>query len=232
MESENKLKPGLYIVPTPIGNLEDITLRAMKILRQADIIACEDTRHTGQLLKLLDIKNKKLSSYHEQNEKEKAVQLVNEILTGFSVALVSDAGTPGLSDPGYRIIQSAIENYVDIVSLPGPSAFLPALIASGLPVNNFIFFGFPPQKKGRKTFLNILKKCEYTSILYESPFRIIKLLDELIEILGENHRICIAREISKIFEEYIRGSLDECRDLMKKRAFIKGEFVVVIAPTK
>jgi 16S rRNA (cytidine1402-2'-O)-methyltransferase len=232
MDNETKLKPALYLVPTPIGNLEDITLRAMKILRQADIIACEDTRHTGQFLKLLDIKNKKLSSYHEQNEKEKAIQLVHEIIDGSSVALVSDAGTPGISDPGYRIIQSAIENHVEIISLPGPSAFLPALIASGLPFNNFIFLGFPPQKKGRKTFLNNLKICEYTSILYESPFRIIKLLDELIEMLGENHKICVAREISKIFEEYIRGTLSECSNILKKRTVIKGEFVVVIAGIK
>jgi 16S rRNA (cytidine1402-2'-O)-methyltransferase len=232
MNQETNLKPALYLVPTPIGNLEDITIRALNTLRNADIIACEDTRHTGQLLKLLEIKNKKLSSYHEQNEKEKAIQLVNEILDGSSVALVSDAGTPGISDPGYRIIQSAIENQVEIVSLPGPSAFLPALIASGLPINNFLFLGFPPQKKGRKTFLTQIKNCEYTSILYESPFRIIKLIDELIEILGENHKICIAREISKIFEEYIRGTLSECVKILKKRPSIKGEFVVVIAPVK
>lgn len=226
------LQPGLYLVPTPIGNLEDMTQRAIRILQQADIIACEDTRRTGQLLKQFGIQKKKLSSYHEHNEKEKAKQLANELLAGKTVALVSDAGTPAISDPGYRIIKTAIENDIKIISLPGATAFAPALAASGIPINNFLFLGFPPQKKGRKSFLKKISNLEWTIVLYESPYRILKLIDELIEYCGGERQICIAREISKIYEEFIRGTLLECREALLKKPSIKGEFVVVIEGKK
>ncbi|OGU16290.1 MAG: 16S rRNA (cytidine(1402)-2'-O)-methyltransferase [Ignavibacteria bacterium GWB2_35_12] len=223
-----KIETGLYIVPTPIGNLDDITIRAVKILSSADIIACEDTRHTGTMLKILNIPHKKLESYHEHNEESKSAFLVNEILSGKSVALVTDAGTPGISDPGYRIIKKAIENNIKIVSLPGPTAFIPALVASGLPVNEFHFYGFLPAKKGRKTFLQEVASQKATSILYESPYKILKLIDELIEHCGSQRQVCIAREISKVYEEYIRGTLEECKQKLQSKTSIKGEFVVVI----
>ncbi|MBI5326661.1 MAG: 16S rRNA (cytidine(1402)-2'-O)-methyltransferase [Ignavibacteriae bacterium] len=222
------LESGLYIVPTPIGNLDDITFRAMKILSSADIIACEDTRHTGIMLKALNITHKKLESYHEHNEESKSALLVNEILSGKSVALVTDAGTPGISDPGYRIIKKAIEQNIKIISLPGPTAFIPALVASGLPVNEFHFYGFPPAKKGRKTFLQEVTSQKATSILYESPYKILKLIDELIELCGIDRQACLAREISKVYEEYIRGTLEECKQKLQNKTSIKGEFVVIL----
>lgn len=227
-----KLEPSLYIVPTPIGNLDDITIRALKILSSADIIACEDTRHTGTMLKTLNIPHKKLDSYHDYNEETKANLLVNEILSGRSVALVTDAGTPGISDPGYRIIRKAIEHNIKIISLPGPTAFIPALVSSGLPVNEFRFYGFPPAKKGRKTFLQEVANQKATSILYESPYKILKLIDELIQLCGPLRQVCIAREISKVYEEYIRGTLEECKQKLQGKTSIKGEFVVIIDGNK
>ena len=220
---------GLYIVPTPIGNLDDITIRAIKILSSADIIACEDTRHTGIMLKALNINHKKLESYYEHNEETKSEYLVKEIISGKTVALVTDAGTPGISDPGFRIIRKAIENNIKIISLPGPTAFIPALVASGLAVNEFHFYGFPPAKKGRKTFLQEVAYQKSTSILYESPYKIQKLIDELIEYCGPDKQVCIAREISKVFEEYIRGTLQECRTILAKKQVIKGEIVVILS---
>ncbi|TAL70952.1 MAG: 16S rRNA (cytidine(1402)-2'-O)-methyltransferase [Bacteroidetes bacterium] len=226
------MEVALYIVPTPIGNLDDITIRAMKILSSANIIASEDTRHTGTMLKALNIPHKKLESYHEHNEEQKSSFLVNEILSRKSVALVTDAGTPGISDPGFRLIRKAIENNIKIISLPGPTAFIPALVASGLPVNEFHFFGFPPAKKGRKTFLQEVAKQKSTSILYESPYKILKLIEELIEFCGSDRQICIAREISKVFEEYIRGTLEECKQILQSKTAIKGEFVIILSRTK
>jgi 16S rRNA (cytidine1402-2'-O)-methyltransferase len=223
-----KLDNALYIVPTPIGYLDDITIRALKILSSADIIACEDTRHSGTMLKTLNIPHKKLDSYHDYNEETKANLLVNEILSGKSVALVTDAGTPGISDPGFRIIKKAIEQNIKIISLPGATAFIPALVASGLPVNEFHFFGFPPAKKGRKTFLQNVASQKSTLILYESPYKILKLIDELIELCVPHCQACIAREISKVYEEYIRGTLEECKQKLQSKTSIKGEFVVVI----
>lgn len=221
----------LYIVPTPIGNLEDITLRAIKILQNADIIACEDTRHTGNLIKKLEINtNAKLISYFEHNENEKTNFLINEIENGKVVALVSDAGTPAISDPGYRLIDKAIKNNVKIIPLPGANAFIPALIASGLPVHNFTFWGFPPQKKGRKTFISKVMNCENTSILYEASHRIIKLIGEITEI-DDNRNICVAREISKIFEEYIRFNTSDFLN-NKIKIVEKGEFVIIIEGRK
>jgi 16S rRNA (cytidine1402-2'-O)-methyltransferase len=223
----NKIENALYLVPTPIGNLEDITLRAMNILRNVDIIACEDTRKSGILLKSLEINHAtKLQSYHNFNEDNKSNFLINELKSGKSLALISDAGTPCISDPGYRIVTKAIENNIKIISLPGATAFVPALIASGFSVHNFTFFGFPPQKKGRNSFLKNALEQKNTIILYESSHRILKLISEIAEI-DNSRNICICREISKIFEEYIRFSIS---DFLQNQVNIteKGEFVVVI----
>ncbi len=224
---EETLQPALYLVPTPIGNMDDITLRALKVLNRADIIACEDTRRTGILLKRHDIKAKKIVNYREQNERKQAKRLVEEIKSSKSVALASDAGYPLISDPGYRIVQAAIENEIKIIPLPGCAAFVPALAASGLPVDKFVFLGFPPHKKGRQTFIKNLSEYDSTVILYESPYRIKKLLDEISEHLGDETQICLAREISKKFEEFIRGAVGEVKESVGDKN-VKGEFVVVI----
>jgi len=222
------IEVGLYLVPTPIGNLEDITLRALKVISSADILCCEDTRHTGILLKHYSIYAKRLESYHEHNEKEKSRYLIDEIEKGNSLALVTDAGSPGISDPAYRLVTEAIDRGITIYPLPGATAFVPALTASGLAVNRFTFFGFPPQKKGRSTFIKNLANEENTIILYESPYRIPRLLLQLSEVLDDNRNICIAREISKIHEEFIRGTISELQNFMKHNTSVKGEFVVVI----
>lgn len=226
--NKNQIEAALYIVPTPIGNLEDITLRAVRVLREADYIACEDTRRTGQLLKHLDIANKKLLSYHDHNEKSRAVQLAELISGGNSVALVSDAGTPGISDPAHRVIKECINQSIKIIPLPGAVALIPALLGSGFPSEGFIFLGFPPHKKGRSGFIKRMMDYELTVIIYESPFRILKLLDELIVSGFAGRRITIARELTKLHEEFIRGTVAECRDILIENKSVKGEFVVVI----
>lgn len=228
LKREQALKPGLYLVPTPIGNLEDITLRALNILSKADLIACEDTRHTGNLLKMLNVTGKKLTSYHDYNEESKSGELIRLISEGQIIALVSDAGTPGLSDPGFRLIRRAAEQQIPIIALPGANALLPALTASGLDLNIFTFFGFPPQKKGRKTFLESVSKNRHTSIMYESSHRILKLIDELITFCGPGRRISISREISKLHEEHIRGRLSAIKTEAQNHPSFKGEFVVVL----
>ncbi len=222
-----QIENALYIVPTPIGNLEDITQRAINIFGNADIVACEDTRTTGKLLKLLNITHNKMTSLHQHNESSKAASLVEEIINGKSVALASDAGTPGISDPGYRVITAAIEAGVKIVPLPGATAFIPALVASGFPNHHFTFFGFPPQKKGRKTFFEMVCAHPFTSILYESPHKIVKTLDLLTASIPDR-QICIAREISKAFEEFVMGSPSECLEVFTNKQ-PKGEFVIVIS---
>lgn len=222
------LEPALYIVPTPIGNMEDITLRAVRTLSEADIIACEDTRRAGLLLQKLNITRKRFESYFEHNETEKAAMLVKEISNGKSVAIISDAGTPLLSDPGYRIVCSAIELGLKIFALPGASALLPALSASGLPPNSFTFLGFPPQKKGRRTFIEDATNYNTTLVFYESTHRLEKFIGELEEKFGGWRRACIAREISKIHEEYIRGTLAELKTILKEHKNLKGEFVVIV----
>lgn len=224
-----ELEPALYLVPTPIGNLEDITFRAMRVLATADIVACEDTRTTASLLKKIEVHANQLTSYHEYNEREKAPYLADLIKQGKSVALVSDAGTPALSDPGYRLINSAIELGLKIIALPGANALLPALSSSGFPTNEFTFMGFPPQKKGRQTFLKRVSEQETTVILYESTHRIIKLVTELGEHCGDDRQVCIAREISKIYEEYLRGTIGELKLTLATRKELKGEIVVIIA---
>lgn len=226
---ENKIKGTLYIVPTPIGNLEDITFRAVKILSEVDIIACEDTRHSGQLLKHLRITPKKLESYFEHNEKEKSKFLVEQMKLGKSIALISNAGTPCISDPGYKIVQEAIAAGIKIISLPGATAFVCAITASGMPSSSFAFFGFPPQKKGRKTFLEEVASYKIPVIIYESPYKIKKLLDELASLGCGERNCCIAREISKIHEEYLRGTVMELRDYFSSKE-PKGEFILILSP--
>jgi 16S rRNA (cytidine1402-2'-O)-methyltransferase len=225
---KNNLKAGIYLIPTPIGNLDDITLRAIKILKAADIIACEDTRTTGQLLKLLEINHGKMVSFHEHNEIQRIEELIKAAEDGSIVALVSDAGSPGISDPGYRLVNIARKSDVYVTALPGATAFVPALTASGFPTDAFVFLGFPPAKKGRKTFLEKLINYDLTIILYESPHKIIKLIEEIIILHGADIDICIAREISKIYEEFIYGTAEHVLTQLKNKSSIKGEFVVVI----
>lgn len=217
----------IYIIPTPIGNLEDITLRAIRILSEIDVLLCEDTRVTSRLLQHLNIK-KKLLSYHSFNEKSRVNQIIDKILSGEKIGLVSDAGTPTISDPGSKLLKEAISNKIPIISLPGPTAFVTALAASGLDTDKFIFLGFPPQKKGRQTFLKSLSNYDITIILYESPHRIVKLLKELDELDYSNWQICVSREISKIYEEYSRGTVNEVLEIYLKKEIVKGEITVLI----
>jgi len=225
--------PGtLYIVATPIGNLEDITLRALRILREeADVIACEDTRQTQKLLTHFQIQ-KRLVSYHEHNETARTEDLIHLLLDGKNVALVSDAGTPLISDPGYRIVKAAIESEIPVVPIPGASALLPALAASGMPTNAFLFVGFVPQKEqGRKKALEAVARQPVTLVLYESPHRILETLASIDEILG-SRQIVVARELSKLHEEFLRGTAEEIREDLAGRAAIKGEITIVIAPAE
>lgn len=216
----------IYLVPTPIGNLEDISQRALKVLSQVDIIGCEDTRRSGKLLSRFDIK-KRLISYHDFNESSRAKKLIEEVKTGKSIAIITDGGSPGISDPAYRIVALAIENNIELVPIPGPTALIPALTASGLPTDRFFFEGFLPQKSsGRKKRFKQLENMPHTLIFYESPFRIEKTLNDLYDVLGDRH-ICIAREISKIYEEFIRGAISDVIGKIKDKK-IKGEIVLVV----
>lgn len=222
------LDAAIYIVPTPIGNLKDITTRALEVLSEADIVACEDTRYAGILFNQLKIQKNKFVSYHILNEEERSKGLIDEVKRGNSIALISDAGTPTISDPGMRLVINAIDEGIKIVPLPGATAIIPALAASGLDISRFTFFGFPPHKKGRKTFVDEVCEHKYTTIMYESPHRILKLLKEIEERSDENRKICVAREISKIYEEFIRGNVKESIDYFEKKDKIKGEFVIVL----
>ncbi|SYZ73327.1 Ribosomal RNA small subunit methyltransferase I [Candidatus Zixiibacteriota bacterium] len=227
-ESNNSQTKGiLYLVPTPIGNLGDITPRALEILKGAELIACEDTRLSGRLLAHFGIQ-KKLISYHDFNEEARLPRLLKILQEGGNVAVVTDAGSPGLSDPAYRIIRAAIDNNIAVSPLPGANALIPALTGSGLPLDRFFFEGFLPNKSGaRRNRLNSLRDLEHTLIFYESPFRIEKTLNDALDILGDREA-CIAREISKIYEEFIRGSLSKILEGIKGR-HIKGEIVFLIA---
>lgn len=220
----------LFIVPTPIGNLEDITLRAINVLKSVDLVLAEDTRTSSFLLKHLNI-SKPLKSYHQHNEHKILDELVSELHAGKNIALISDAGTPGISDPGFLLIREAIANDVKIISLPGATAFVPALVNSGLPCNEFSYYGFLPQKKGRQTKLKHLVNEEKTFILYESPFRLVKLLQELKAHLGGGRKACVCRELTKLFEETKRGTLDELI-LFYSSKVVKGEIVVVVEGNK
>ncbi len=220
------IQPGtLYIVSTPIGNLEDITYRAIKILGGVNLIAAEDTRKTKFLLDHYNIQNE-LISYYQFNEAKRTPELIEKLKSGYSIAIVSDAGTPGISDPAYRLVCSAIKEKVNIISVPGASAILAALVVSGLPTNNFVFEGFLPHKKGRKTKLEQLSGEKRTIILYESPHRLPKILQEINDYFGDRE-IVIAREITKKFEEIYRGSASESLKYFTSKP-IKGEFVILV----
>lgn len=219
--------PGvLYIVSTPIGNLDDITLRAIKVLGAVDLIAAEDTRKTKFLLEHLSI-IKPLMSYYSYNEARRVTDLVRMLREGKSVAVVTDAGTPGISDPAYVVIVEAIRNGVRVIPIPGASAMLPALIVSGLPTSRFVFEGFLPVKKGRKSTFERLRSEERTIVIYESPFRIIKTVEEALEHFGKGRRMAVVRELTKKFEETIRGTGAEILEQLKKKA-PRGEYVLVV----
>jgi 16S rRNA (cytidine1402-2'-O)-methyltransferase len=224
----NPLEPALYLVPVPIGNREDITLRALTVLKEADCIASEDTRTTSHLLGLYGIGQKRLLAYHDHNERERAAELIALVQQGKSVALVSEAGSPCVSDPGFRLVREAVERGVSVVPLPGATAFVPALTASGFAVNAFTFLGFPPHKKGRQTFLKSLLEREETSIVYESSHRIVKFLEELCALNASSREVCVARELTKRHEEFLRGTAQELLHTLQGRASQKGEFVVVV----
>ena len=216
----------LYIVATPIGNLDDISIRAVKILRGVNAVAAEDTRKTKVLLDHLNIK-KELVSYHSYNERKRASYLVDRLKKGESLALVSDAGTPGISDPAYHILREAIKAEVPLKAIPGPAAFLPALIVSGLPMDRFAFEGFLPSKKGRKKRLEVLAGERRTIILYESPHRLIRTLQDLLAHLGDRE-ISVSRELTKKFEEVLRGRMSILLQTLSNRT-LRGEFVIVIS---
>ena len=217
----------LYIVPTPVGNMEDMTFRAVRILKEVDLVLAEDTRTSGILLKHYEIKNA-LMSHHKFNEHGTSAGIVNRLLAGENVALISDAGTPGISDPGFFLVREAVRAGVEVQCLPGATAFVPALVSSGLPCDRFAFEGFLPQKKGRQTKLQSLKDEERTMIFYESPFRLVKTLQQFAEVYGGDRQVSVCREISKVHEESVRGSLDEVIAHFKEKE-PKGEFVIVLA---
>ena len=216
----------LYVVPTPVGNLEDMTFRAVRILKEADLILAEDTRTSGILLKHYEIKNA-LQSHHKFNEHQTVDGIVSRIKAGETVALISDAGTPGISDPGFLIVRECVKNGIEVQGLPGATAFVPALVASGLPDERFCFEGFLPQKKGRMTRLNGLKEETRTMIFYESPYRLVKTLTQFAELYGEERHVAVCREISKVHEECVRGTLREVITHFTETA-PKGEIVIIL----
>ncbi len=217
----------LYLVPTPVGNMEDITLRALRLLKEADVVLAEDTRTSGILLKHYDIKAR-LMSHHKFNEHQTAEQFAARMAAGEEMVLISDAGTPGISDPGFMLVRACVERGVEVQCLPGATAFVPALVSSGLPCDRFCFEGFLPQKKGRQSRILALAEEQRTMIFYESPHRVVKLLQQLAEVFGEERRCSVCREISKIHEESVRGSLAEVAQHFQEQE-PRGEFVVVVA---
>lgn len=216
----------LYIVPTPVGNLEDMTLRAIRVLKEADLILAEDTRTSGVLLKHFEINNR-LMSHHKFNEHGTSAAIVERLKAGETVALISDAGTPGISDPGFFLVREAVSAGVTVECLPGATAFVPAIVASGLPCDRFCFEGFLPQKKGRATRLETLKDEQRTMIFYESPYRVLKTLQQFAEYFGEDRKVSACREISKVHEESVRGTLAEVIAHFKETE-PRGEFVIVV----
>ena len=219
----------LYIVPTPVGNMEDMTLRAIRILKEADVVLAEDTRTSGILLKHFDIKNH-LLSHHKFNEHATSGAVVERLLAGQNVALISDAGTPGISDPGFFLVREAAKAGVEVLTLPGPTAFVPALVSSGLPCDRFCFEGFLPQKKGRQTRIEALRDEQRTMVFYESPYRVMKTLQQFAEVFGPERQVSVCREISKVHEESVRGTLTEVIAHFTEHA-PRGEFVIVLAGT-
>jgi 16S rRNA (cytidine1402-2'-O)-methyltransferase len=220
--------PALYVVATPIGNLQDITLRALHVLEEVDVIACEDTRQTQKLLNHYGITTRTVS-YHQHNEMTRAAELVKELQEGTSVALVTDAGMPGISDPGFRLISLAIRHHVPVVPIPGASAFLAALVASGLPADSFRFSGFLPAKSGeRRAALEAIKTSPRTQVFYEAPHRIVEAVSDVVEILGQARHVVIAREVTKLHEEFLRGRAAELLETLKSRDGMKGEITLLI----
>ncbi len=217
----------LYVIPTPVGNLEDITLRAVRLLKEVDLILAEDTRTTGFLLKHLGVETR-LQSHHKFNEHQTVERVADLIAQGKSVALVSDAGTPAISDPGFLLVRTCVERSVEVETLPGATAFVPALVNSGLPCDRFCFEGFLPQKKGRQSKIAALAEEERSMIFYESPYRLVKLLEQLSEVFGAERRASVSREISKLHEETVRGTLAELLAHFSAKE-PKGEIVVVVA---
>lgn len=216
----------LYLVPTPIGNLEDITLRALRILKEVDLILAEDTRTSSKLLRHYEI-DKKVVAYHQFNEHKTVDNLIRQIENGSTMALISDAGTPGISDPGFLLVRSCIQAGIEVECLPGATAFVPALVNSGFPCDRFYFEGFLPHKKGRQSRLKELATLSNTFILYESPFRLVKTLEQLAEVLGNECRVSVSRELTKIYEETRRGTLTEVAEWYKLHT-PKGEIVIVV----
>ena len=232
MQSDTKntstLAPGLYVVATPIGNLEDITLRALRILKEVDLIACEDTRHSQKLLNHYGITTRSIS-YHEHNEASRAEELVQQLKKGLRIALVTDAGMPGISDPGYRVIAQAVENEIPVIPIPGASAFVAALAASGLPTGSFEFRGFLPPKHGqRRQVLETIKTSQQTQVFYEAPHRLKETVQDVVEILGADRPLVIAREVTKLHEDFMRGTARKISEVLNKHPEIKGEITVLI----
>ena len=217
----------LYIVPTPVGNMEDMTFRAVRILKEVDLVLAEDTRTSGILLKHYDIRNQ-LMSHHKFNEHGTSAGIVNRLLAGENIALISDAGTPGISDPGFFLVREAVKAGIEVQCLPGATAFVPALVSSGLPCDRFAFEGFLPQKKGRQTKLMSLKEESRTMIFYESPYRLVKTLQQFAEVYGPERQVSVCREISKVHEESVRGTLEEVIAHFKEKE-PKGEIVIILA---
>jgi len=226
--SSRAVGPALYLVATPIGNLEDITLRAVRVLKEVDVIACEDTRQTQKLLNHYAISTR-TTSYHEHNEMTRSAELVKELQEGASVALVTDAGMPGISDPGYRLIALAIRHHVPVVPIPGASAFLAALVASGLPTDSFRFSGFLPAKRGeRRAALEAIRTSPRTQVFYEAPHRVVETLSDVVEVLGVARHVVVAREVTKVHEEFLRGRAGEVLGTLKARDGVKGEITLLI----
>jgi 16S rRNA (cytidine1402-2'-O)-methyltransferase len=218
----------LFLVGTPIGNMEDITLRALRVLKEVDLIACEDTRHTMQLLDHYSIE-KTMVSYHEHNELTRAAELIVHLEQGDNIAMVSDAGMPGVSDPGYRLIALAVRHHIKVVPVPGASAFLSALVASGLATDSFRFSGFLPSKQGaRRTLLESLRDSQRTQIFYEAPHRMVETLQDIVELLGPERHVVVAREVTKLHEEFLRGHAEDVLATLSKRGEVKGEITLLI----
>jgi 16S rRNA (cytidine1402-2'-O)-methyltransferase len=226
----DKFPPGIYLVATPIGNIEDISQRQRRVLEDCDLVACEDTRRTGQLLSRLSIK-KTLLSYHEHNESARAEQLAEKAMAGKRIAVVSDAGTPGISDPAYRVVRAAVERGVTVFPVPGPSAVVAALVASGLPTDRFVYEGFLPQK-GEKRWRRVdkLLEEERTVVLYESPHRVVRLIEEIAN-RAPSRPLVLAREITKLHEEFLRGTASELAEKTKGKS-VKGECVLLVGPKR
>jgi 16S rRNA (cytidine1402-2'-O)-methyltransferase len=232
MAGEQSLEAGLYLVATPIGNLEDITFRAIRVLKQADLIACEDTRQTQKLLNHYEIDTPTIS-YHEHNEAERSAELIENLAKGETIAVVSDAGMPGISDPGFRLISLAIERGLPVIPVPGAVAFIAALVASGLPAESFCFRGFLPPKAGaRRRALEQIQQASHTELFYEAPHRILEALEDAVAVLGPQRKIVVARELTKLHEEILRGSAGEVLDLVARRGELKGEITLLIGPAE